>query len=258
MTTQAPSQQLLQDCAQRRAQLSVGMQSGIAIIPTSPEVTRNRDSHYPYRFDSYFYYLTGFKEPESLVVVIAGDAPKSLLFCRDKNLEREIWDGFRFGPQAALETFGFDEAYSIDALDEVMLKLLANEQHVFYSLGDNAHWDTRVTGWLNTLRSQARSGKGVPNSIQDVRQLLDDMRLIKSPYEQSTMQASANIAAAAHNRAMQFTKPKLLENQVEAEFLHAFYANGAQAPAYTSIVAGGANACTLHYNANNAVLNNGD
>lgn len=258
MTTQAPSQQLLQDCAQRRAQLSRGMQSGIAIIPTSPEVTRNRDSHYPYRFDSYFYYLTGFKEPESLVVVIAGDAPKSLLFCRDKNLEREIWDGFRFGPQAALETFGFDEAYSIDALDEVMLKLLANEQHVFYSLGEDAHWDKRVTGWLNTLRAQARSGKGVPNSIQDVRQLLDDMRLIKSPYEQSTMQASANIAAAAHNRAMQFTKPKLIENQVEAEFLHAFYANGAQAPAYTSIVAGGANACTLHYNANNAVLNNGD
>lgn len=258
MTTQAPSQQLLQDCAQRRAQLSRGMQSGIAIIPTSPEVTRNRDSHYPYRFDSYFYYLTGFKEPESLVVVIAGDAPKSLLFCRDKNLEREIWDGFRFGPQAALETFGFDEAYSIDALDEVMLKLLANEQHMFYSLGEDAHWDKRVTGWLNTLRTQARSGKGVPNSIQDVRQLLDDMRLIKSPYEQSTMQASANIAAAAHNRAMQFTKPKLIENQVEAEFLHAFYANGAQAPAYTSIVAGGANACTLHYNANNAVLNNGD
>lgn len=258
MTTQAPSQQLLQDCAQRRAQLSLGMQSGIAIIPTSPEVTRNRDSHYPYRFDSYFYYLTGFKEPESLVVVIAGDAPKSLLFCRDKNVEREIWDGFRFGPQAALETFGFDEAYSIDALDEVMLKLLANEQHVFYSLGEDAHWDKRVTGWLNTLRTQARSGKGVPNSIHDVRQLLDDMRLIKSPYEQFTMQASANIAAAAHNRAMQFTKPRLLENQVEAEFLHAFYANGAQAPAYTSIVAGGANACTLHYNANNAVLNNGD
>lgn len=258
MTTQAPSQQLLQDFAQRRAQLSHGMQSGIAIIPTSPEVTRNRDSHYPYRFDSYFYYLTGFKEPESLVVVIAGDAPKSLLFCRDKNVEREIWDGFRFGPQAALETFGFDEAYSIDALDEVMLKLLANEQHVFYSLGEDAHWDKRVTGWLNTLRRQARSGKGVPNSIQDVRQLLDDMRLIKSPYEQSTMQASANIAAAAHNRAMQLTKPNLLENQVEAEFLHAFYANGAQGPAYTSIVAGGANACTLHYNANNAVLNNGD
>ncbi len=258
MTTQAPSQELLQDCAQRRALLSRGMQSGIAIIPTSPEVTRNRDSHYPYRFDSYFYYLTGFKEPESLVVVIAGDAPKSLLFCRDKNLEREIWDGFRFGPQAALETFGFDEAYSIDALDEVMLKLLANEQHVFYSLGEDAHWDKRVTGWLNTLRTQARSGKGVPNSIQDVRQLLDDMRLIKSPYEQSTMQASANIAAAAHNRAMQLTKPMLKENQVEAEFLHAFYANGAQAPAYTSIVAGGANACTLHYNANNAVLNNGD
>lgn len=256
--TQQPSEQLIKECMNRRNALMQLMGGGVAIIPTAPEVIRNRDSHYAYRFDSYFYYLTGFKEPEALVVIVAGDVPKTILFCRDKDLEREIWDGFRFGPTAAREMFGFDEAYAISQLDEVMLTLLANQSTVFYSLGESREWDTRVTLWLNTLRNQARSGNGVPNAIQDVRKLLDTMRLIKSPYEQDLMQRSANIAATAHNRAMQFTKPNMLEYQVEAEFLHTFYANGAQAPAYTSIVAGGENACTLHYNANNARLNNGD
>lgn len=256
--TQQPSPQLITECATRRQKLIALMGAGIAILPTTPETLRNRDSHYPYRFDSYFYYLTGFKEPESVVVLVAGETPKSILFCRDKDLEREIWDGFRFGPQAAQANFGFDEAYSISQLDEVVLKLLANQPRLFYSLGDNPTWDTRVTAWLNTLRNQARSGASVPNTIQDVRQLLDAMRLVKSPFEQAVMQQSANIAAEAHNRAMRFTKPNMMEYQIEAEFLHSFYANGAQSPAYTSIVAGGANACTLHYNANSALLNSGD
>jgi Xaa-Pro aminopeptidase len=247
----------------RRDQLLKKMGEGIAIIPTSPEVFRNRDSHYPYRFDSYFYYLTGFKEPESVLVLVAGAVPKSILFCRDKDMEREIWDGFRYGAGAAKEQFGFDEAYSINALDEVILKLLANQPKLFFSLGESTSWDARAINWMNTLRAQARSGIHVPDDVTDIRQLVDEMRLIKSPFEIDLMRCSANIAAAAHNRAMRFvgsnlTKPNMMEYEVEAEFLHEFYRHGAQAPAYTSIVAGGANACTLHYNANNAKLNDGD
>ncbi len=247
----------------RRLRLMRAMQTGIAIIPTAPEAIRNRDSHYPYRFDSYFYYLTGFKEPESVLVLLAGDvnkglAPKSILFCRDKDMEREIWDGFRFGPAAAVAEFGFDEAYAIAQLDEMLPKLLANQDRLFYSLGADSLWDSKVTGWLNQVKSLVRTGVSAPDDIVDVRRLLDEMRLYKSPAEQALMRRSANIAASAHRRAMQKVRPGKMEYEIEAEFLHEFYRHGAQAPAYTSIVAGGANACTLHYNANNAQLNAGD
>ena len=253
----------LKEFETRRSHLLQKMGDGIAIIQTAPEVIRNRDSHYPYRFDSYFYYLSGFTEPESVLILIAGDVPKSILFCRDKDMEREIWDGFRFGPEAAKAEFGFDEAYSISELEVQAPKLMANQAQLFYSLGVDAHWDTRITGWLNNVRDLARTGVKVPESIVDLRQLVDKQRLIKTPFEIDLMRRSANIAAAAHNRAMSFVKSNkneyaIKENEVEAEFLHEFYKNGAQAPAYTSIVAGGANACTLHYNANNCVLNNGD
>jgi Xaa-Pro aminopeptidase len=248
----------IQEFSTRRQQLMLNMGSGIAIIPTTPEAVRNRDSHYPYRFDSYFYYLTGFKEPEAVVVLVVGEHNKSILFCRDKDVEREIWDGFRYGADAARETFGFDEAYSIHDLDAVLTKLLANQPKLYFSLGESAVWDQRVSGWLNNLRNQARAGVGVPDDIADVRKLLDEMRLYKSPFELALMQRSADIAAAAHNRAMQFTRPGQMEYEVEAEFLHEFYRSGAQAPAYNSIVASGANACTLHYNANNALIKDGD
>ena len=242
----------------RRQKLITSMTEGIAIIFTAPEVIRNRDSHYAYRFDSYFYYLTGFKEPESVVVLVAGTESRSILFCRDKDMEREIWDGFRYGPNDARDTFGFDEAYSINELDVVVLKLLANQPKLYFSLGESVVNDAKVTGWLNTLRTQARNGIGVPDEIGDIRHLVDEMRLYKSAYEIDLMRRSANIAASAHNRAMQFAKPNMMEYEVEAEFLHEFYRHGAQSPAYTSIVAGGVNACTLHYNANNSKLNNGE
>ena len=247
-----------QEFRARRDHLIQQMGEGFAIIPTAPEAIRNRDSHYPYRFDSYFYYLTGFKEPEAVLFVMAGKSPKTILFCRDKDIEREIWDGFRFGPDAAKEIFGFDEAYSIQQLDEIAPKLLANQDKLFYSLGADAAWDAKTTAWLNHLRTQARTGISAPDQVLDVRKLLDEMRLIKSPFEIDLIHLSANIAAAEHQRAMQFTKPGMMEYEVEAEFLHEFYRRGAQAPAYTSIVAGGANACTLHYNANNAQLRDGD
>lgn len=248
----------MQEFSRRRQQLMDNMQAGIAVIPTAPEVTRNRDSHYPYRFDSYFYYLTGFKEPEAVLVLIAGTKPRSILFCRDKDIEREIWDGFRYGPEAAKNEFGFDEAYSISQLDDQLPKLMANQPELFFSLGADTGWDAKVGGWLNAVKAQTRMGVQAPVKLVDVRQALDGMRLLKSPYEIELMRRSANIAAAAHNRAMQAVMPGKWEYEVEAEFLHEFYRQGAQAPAYTSIVAGGANACTLHYNANNAELKAGD
>lgn len=248
----------INEFSKRRCQLMAEMVEGVAIVPTSPELIRNRDSHYPFRFDSYFYYLSGFKEPESVLFLIAGPQAKTILFCRDKDMEREIWDGFRYGPAGAVIEFGIDEAYSMSQLDELAPQLLANQSKLFYSLGAYTAWDARVTGWINQLRTQARTGVSVPDSIVDVRKLLDEMRLYKSEAEVAVMRRSANIAAAAHQRAMQFTRPGMMEYEIEAEFLNEFYRHGSQAPAYTSIVAGGANACTLHYNANNAKLRDGD
>jgi len=249
---------MMQEFKQRRQHLLNQLEEGIVIVPTAPEAIRNRDSHYPYRFDSYFYYLTGFQEPEALLVMTVGKQAQSILFCRDKDMEREIWDGFRYGPQAAATEFGFDQAYSIAQLDQVMPQLIANQPRLYYCWGASAEWDAKVTEWLNQLRAQSRTGMHAPASMLDVRQNLDEMRLIKTPIEQKTMRRSANIAAMAHQRAMRCTRPDMHEFEIEAELLHEFRRHGAQSPAYGSIVASGANACTLHYHANNAALKNGD
>jgi len=242
----------------RRQRLSQQMQRGVAVIATAPERVRNRDAHYPYRFDSYFFYLTGFTEPEAVCVLIAGDAPRSLLFCRDKDLDREIWDGFRYGPEAAKDAFGFDEAYSVRQLDEMLPKLLADQPAIFCDMGENNEWDARVIQWLNTVRAQARAGISAPGEIRDVRKLLDDMRLLKDANELAVMLRAGQISARAHRRAMQTARPGLHEYHVEAELLSEFRRNGAQSPAYTPIVAGGANACVLHYVANDQPLKDGE
>lgn len=234
------------------------MAAGVAVIPTAPERARNRDSHYPFRHDSYFYYLTGFPEPEAVLVLVAGAQPQSILFCREKNLEREIWDGYRYGPDGAREAFGFDAAYPIANLDEMMPKLLANQANLYFDLGADASWDTRVVGWLNSVRNEARSGITAPTGIRDVRALLDEMRLFKDTHELDIMRRAAQISGGAHARAMRATRPGRWEYEVEAELLHEFRRHGAQAPAYTPIVAGGANACVLHYVSNNAQLQDGD
>ncbi|MFH2211129.1 MAG: Xaa-Pro aminopeptidase [Pseudomonadota bacterium] len=243
---------------QRRRRLASAMGGGVAVIPTAPERPRNRDSHYPYRFDSYFHYLTGFVEPEAVLVLVAGSAPRSILFCREKNLEREIWDGFRHGPEGAKEMFGFDEAHPIAQLDEMLPKLLADQPSLYFHLGADSDWDARAVGWLNSVREQVRSGITAPGAIQDVRALLDEMRLIKDDEEIAIMRRAAEISAAAHIRAMRQTRPERSEFEIEAELLHEFRRNGAQAPAYSSIVAGGANACVLHYVFNDAQLRDGD
>jgi len=243
---------------ERREKLAQQMSAGVVVVPTAQERLRNRDSHYPFRHDSYFYYLSGFPEPEAVLVMLAGASTKTILFCREKNLEREIWDGYRFGPDGAREAFGFDEAYPIDALDAMMPKLLADQPNLFFDLGADASWDTRVVGWLNSVRGEARNGITAPGGIRDVRSLLDEMRLIKDGHELDIMRRAGQLSGGAHRRAMQATRPGRWEYEIEAELLHEFRRHGAQHPAYTSIVAGGANACVLHYVSNNAQLKDGD
>jgi Xaa-Pro aminopeptidase len=244
--------------AERRRRLAAAMGEGVALVATAPERMRNRDSHYPYRFDSYFYYLTGFAEPEAVLVLVAGKSPKTLLFCRKRDAEREIWDGFRYGPEAARERFGFDEAHAVEQLDELAPKLLEDQPALYYPVGAEAEWDARVLRWLNIVRARSRAGIAAPERLQDVRALLDDMRLVKDVHELATMRRAARIAAAAHRRAMQAARPGRMEYEIEAELLHEFRRNGAQFPAYSPIVASGSNACVLHYVANDARLHDGD
>jgi Xaa-Pro aminopeptidase len=242
----------------RRAQLAKLMHDGVALVRTAAERSRNRDSTFPFRFDSYFHYLTGFPEPEAVLVLLAGNSPKSILFCREKDMEREIWDGFRFGPDQARETFGFDEAHPITELDQLLPQLLANRSTVFCDVGTDSSWDMQVIGWINKVRAQVRSGVSAPSEIRDIRRFLDDMRLIKDEHELNIMRRAANISSQAHSRAMRATHAGLREYELEAELIHEFRRQGAQAPAYTPIVAGGANACILHYVQNDALLKNGE
>ena len=244
--------------AERRQRLAASMRTGIAVVQTAPEHIRNRDAHYPYRFDSYFHYLTGFIEPEAVLVMVAGPEPRSILFCREKNEEREIWDGFRHGPDGAREKFGFDEAYPVAELDARMPDLLANQAMLHYAPGADPAWDARVIGWLNAVREKVRLGIAAPASIGDLRVPLDEMRLIKDDAELATMRRAAAISADAHRRAMRATRPGRYEYEIEAELLYAFRRQGAQFPAYSPIVASGPNACVLHYVGNDARMADGD
>ncbi len=247
--------------AARRAALMAEMKAkggGVAIIPTAPEVMRNRDADYPYRHDSHFYYLSGFTEPEAVIVLTVGKSDQAILFCREKNPEREIWDGYRYGPEAAREAFGFDAAYPISALDTEVPKRIADAPALFYALGSDAKLDRQVQAWLQTVRAQARGGITAPSTMHDVHVLLDEMRLFKDAEEVEIMKRAAAISAGAHRRAMHVSRPGLREYHLEAELLHEFRRHGSQFPAYGSIVATGANACVLHYRAGNAELKDGD
>jgi Xaa-Pro aminopeptidase len=247
--------------AKRRAALLARMQAqggGVAIIPTAPEVMRNADADYPYRHDSYFYYLTGFTEPEATLVLVAGAKQQAILFCREKNMEREIWDGYRYGPAAAKEEFGFDAAHAIDQIDVELPKLMTNMPTLFYALGSDAKLDAHIQNWLSGVRAQIRAGISAPAAAMDVRVLLNEMRLIKDADEIAIMQRAATISAHAHARAMRCAKAGLREYHLDAELLHEFRRHGSQFPAYGSIVATGANACVLHYRAGDAELRDGD
>jgi len=241
---------------ERRRRLAQAIGEGVALVPTAPERLRNRDTHFPYRFDSHFYYLSGFAEPEAVLVLCAQG--RRILFCRERNEQRAIWDGFRYGPQAARERFAFDEAYPIAALDEKMIELLENQPALHYPVGADPEWDARAMRWLNAVRAKSRAGILAPERVQDVRAAIDNMRLVKDAQELAVMRRAARIAGAAHRRAMQATRPGRREYEIEAELLHEFRRNGAQFPAYSPIVAGGPNACVLHYVSNDAPLRDGE
>ena len=249
--------------AQRRAQLAQKMgPGGIAIIPTAPEQQRNRDSDFPYRPDSYFYYLTGFTEPKAWLLV-AGDGTTTL-FCQPKDLEREIWDGYRLGPDAALEQLGVSAAFSAADLDAKLPALLDGRDAVWYPFATHKGLETRVDGWLNSLRARVRYGALCPQTQRDLCGVLDEMRLVKDAHEQATMRRAGQISAGAHIRAMARSAQMLRsgeevrEYHLEAELLHEFRVHGAQAPAYGSIVAAGANACVLHYRADRGLVRDGE
>ena len=249
--------------AQRRAQLAAQLGAGgIAIIPTAPERQRNRDNSYLYRHDSYFFYLTGFTEPGATLVLTAEG--RATLFCQPKDIEREIWDGYRLGPQAAPAALGLDAAYANTEIDAHLPTLLDNQQCVWWPFATHDGLAAQIERWLTPVRQRARAGVLCPAQQGDLCQLLDEMRLIKDPHELATLRRAATISASAHMRAMQ-TSARMLragedvrEYHLDAELLHAFRHHGAQGVAYDSIVAAGANACVLHYRADAAPVRDGE
>ncbi len=248
---------------QRRKQLLTWMLSqggGIAIIPTAPERVRNRDNHYSYRHDSDFYYLTGFEEANAWLVLVAGDTQQSILFCEDKNPEVEIWNGLRWGTEAAATHFGFDRAEDVKNLNLSLPPLLQGHERLFTTMSRPATPDLlpQLQGWVTQASQSVRGTRAIPHQWLDISDVLAEMRLIKDAGEQSTMLRAAQISARGHIRAMQMASPGRHEYELEAELLHEFRKQGAQAVAYDSIVAAGVNACILHHRAGNTVMQDGD
>lgn len=249
-----------QEFARRRKQLMAMMEpNSIAILPAAPEKIRSRDTEYSFRQDSDFYYLSGFVEPESVLVLIPGrEHGEYVLFCRERDREKEIWNGYRAGPEGACDTFGADDAFPIDDIDDILPGLIESRERVYYAMGKDADFDHQVMVWVNAIRAKARTGAIPPGEFLDLDHILHDMRLYKSAAEARVMKRAGEISANAHVRAMKICKPGLFEYQLEAEIQHEFAINGARFPAYNTIVGGGHNACILHYVENNQVLNDGD
>jgi Xaa-Pro aminopeptidase len=234
----------------------VGAQ-GIAVVPTAPERVRSRDTLFEYRPGSDFYYLTGFCEPEAVAVLVPGRAQgQFLVFCRERNPEREMWDGVRAGPEGVVERYGADDAFPISDIDDILPGLLERSERVYYPMGVVPEFDRRLLAWINELNAKRQSSHA-PSEIVALDHLLHEMRLFKSRAEASAMAKSARIAMAAHRRGMRACRPGMTEYELEAEFVHEFRRHGADA-AYLPIVAGGVNACILHYRANGALLNDGE
>jgi Xaa-Pro aminopeptidase len=243
--------------AARRQRLLQEVGDGVAIIPTARERVRSRDSHYPYRYDSDFWYLSGFPEPEAVIVLVGGSAPKTILFCRVKDELREVWDGYRYGPAAAREAFGFDEAYAFDEFEKKLPELITNRGTLWYALGADRAWDAKIVAAMNAVRAQVRAGKQAPSAIRDLRVPIERMRLVKDEDEKALMRRAAVITSRAHKLAMQSCRPGIAEYELEAELTYEFRKSGADGHAYSPIVAGGANACVLHYIENRKQLADG-
>ncbi|AFJ02385.1 Xaa-Pro aminopeptidase [Methylophaga frappieri] len=249
-----------QEYARRRRRLMEMMgQDSIAVLPNALELTRNRDVHFPFRSDSHFHYLTGFDEPESVVVLVPGRPHgEFILFCRERHLEKEIWDGYRAGLEGAIQDFSADDAYPITDLDEILPGLMEDKEKVYYTMGSQPAFDQRMVNWLQHLRQASRGGKHSPTEIIELEHSLSELRLFKSSQEIKAMKTAADISVKAHIRAMQHTQPGKWEYEVEAELLHEFMRHGCRSPAYPSIVGGGENGCILHYIENNHKLNNNE
>ena len=231
---------------------------GIAILPSAPVRTRSRDVEYRYRQDSDFYYLTGFEEPNAVAVLAPGrKSGEYLMFCRERDRERERWDGVRMGPVGVTKHYGADDAFPIDDIDDILPGIMESCERVYYTMGLYPDFDTRIADWVNSLRSGGNRGVHTPQEFVALDHLLHDMRLYKSRAEIAAMRKSAKIAVAAHKRAMRMVQPGLFEYQVEAEFIHEFRKHDARY-SYSPIVASGGNACTLHYVDNSAPLGDGD
>lgn len=245
-------------CRRQALMARVGRDAAV-IIPAAVHHRRNRDTEYRYRQDSDFYYLTGFAEPEALLVLLLGRAEgEFVLFCRDRDRAMEIWNGYRAGPEGAVSDFGASQAFVIADVAAQMPILLAGRKQVYAPMATETTFDAELAGWINAVRAQARAGVEAPQSLHAIDQALHPLRLIKSAAEIAIMQAAADLSAEGHRRAMAVTKAGRYEYELEAELLHSFTRHGCIAPAYGSIVGGGANACILHYTENNADLRDGD
>jgi len=245
--------------ARRRKRLLQMMgKASVAILPAAPMRLRNRDAEHPYRQDSDFYYLSGFNEPDAVLVLI----PKRkhgevVLFCRERDPQMETWHGRRAGLEGAVEDYGADDAFPISDIDDILPGLLEHSERVYYAMGCDTQFDLRVTGWINHLKEQSRAGAHTPSEFIALDHLLHDMRLYKSRAEISAMRKAAKISAQAHKRAMRQCRPGKMEYEIEAEFQYYFKQHDC-ANAYTPIVGGGENGCILHYTENNAELRDGD
>lgn len=245
--------------ARRRALMQAVGSDAVVVLPTAHHAKRNRDSEYRYRPDSDFYYLSGFAEPEALLLLLPGRADgEFVLFCRPRDREMEIWNGYRAGTEGAVTEFAADQAFCIQELDARLPELLAGRRAVFAPMGQDAGFDAQLMGWLNTVRAKVRAGIEAPQQVVALDSVLHEQRLRKSVAEIAIMQRAADISATAHRRAMAACRPGGYEYQLDAELMHTFMSQGCLAPAYNSIVGGGANACVLHYNDNNAPLKAGD
>lgn len=246
--------------ARRRKQLMAQMEpNSIAIIPSAKEKVRSRDTEFHFRQDSDLLYLSGFEEPESVLVLIPErDHGEFVLFCRERDQEREIWDGYRYGPEGACQHFAADDAFPIGDIDDILPGLIEGRERVYYAMGHEQEFDQQVMTWVKRIKAQVRSGATPPGEFVDLNHLLHDMRLFKSAGELKVMARSCEIAAQAHCRAMQSCRPGQFEYQLEAEIMHEFARNGARHAAYNTIVGGGDNACVLHYIENKDKLKDGD
>ncbi|MGR9101029.1 MAG: Xaa-Pro aminopeptidase, partial [Gammaproteobacteria bacterium] len=234
-------------------------EGNIAIIASAPMRTRNRDVNYPFRQDSDFYYLTGFNEPDSLAVFIPGRAQgEYILFCREFDEKKALWEGAHAGLEGAVDVYEADDSFPVDDLHEILPGMLENKGKVYYPMGRDSDLDHHLMEWVNHIKSDSRSGNTAPAEFISLEHVLHEMRLFKSPAEIKLMREAAEVSARAHIRAMRSCSPGMFEYQVEAEIIHEFFSHGLRSAAYPSIVAGGANACVLHYTENSSRLRRGD